>query len=93
MDLVISMDALLYVGPNGQEIAIKEASRVLRPGGWIIFSDIMQQEVADKQEMLPIYDRIYLSKMGTPSYYKRCLEQNGFTDFPFALFSSNVSTH
>jgi len=93
VDLVISMDALLHVGPSGQKIAIKEACRVLRPGGWMIFSDIMQQEVVDENEMQPIYDRINLSKMGTPSHYKECLEENGFTDFTFTPFSSNVSTH
>ena len=59
----------------------------------MIFSDIMQQEVVDEEEMKPIYDRINLSKMGTPSHYKECLEENGFTDFTFTPFSSNVSTH
>jgi len=93
VDLVISMDALLHVGPDGQKIAIEEACRVLRPGGWMIFSDIMQQEVVDAEEMQPIYNRINLSKMGTPSHYKECLEQNGFTDYTFIPNSSNVSTH
>lgn len=93
VDLVISMDALLHVGPDGQKIAIKEANRVLRPGGWMIFSDIMQQEVVDVDEMQPIYNRIHLSKMGTSSHYQECLEQNGFTQFTFSPHSSNVSTH
>ena len=87
VDLVVSMDALLHVGPDGQKIAIKEACRVLRPGGWMTFSDIMQQEVVDVDEMQPIYDRIHLSKMGTPSHYKECLEKNGLTDFTFMPFS------
>jgi len=93
VDLVISMDALLHVGPDGQKIAIQEACRVLRPGGWMIFSDIMQEEVVDIEEMQPIYNRINLSKMGTPSHYKECLEANGFTNYTFTPNSSNVSTH
>jgi len=93
VDLVISMDALLHVGPDGQKIAIAEACRVLRPGGWMIFSDIMQEEVVDAEEMQPIYNRINLSKMGTPNHYKECLRQHGFTDFTFIPNSSNVSTH
>jgi SAM-dependent methyltransferase len=92
-DLVISMEALLHVGPERQRRAIQEASRILRPGGWIIFSDIMQQEVVDPVEMQPIYDRIQLSKMGTVSNYKSALEECGFTDFHFDSHSSNVSEH
>ena len=93
-DLVISMDALLHVGPQGQVDAVKEAARVLKPGGWMIFSDIMQQEVVDEKEMQPIYDRIHLSKMGTVSNYQQAMEQAGFTNFrALPNSSTNVSTH
>lgn len=93
-DLVISMDALLHVGPDGQRKAINEAARILRPGGWMIFSDIMQQETADPSEMKPIYDRIHLSKMGTVSNYKDAMETVGFRKFEFVQASStNVSNH
>lgn len=93
VDLVISMDALLHVGPEGQRKAIKEAARVLRPGGWMIFSDIMQQEDANPEEMKPIYERIHLSKMGTVSNYKSAMEQVGFRNFDFLEASNNVSSH
>jgi len=94
VDLVISMDALLHVGPEGQRKAIKEAARVLRPGGWMIFSDIMQQENADPEEMKPIYERIHLSKMGTVSNYKSAMEAAGFRNFDALMNDpSNVSTH
>lgn len=94
VDLVISMDALLHVGPEGQRKAIKEAARVLRPGGWMIFSDIMQQEDADAEEMKPIYERIHLSKMGTVSNYQSAMESVGFRNFDFLQAnSSNVSSH
>ena len=93
VDLVTSMDALLHVGPEGQRKAVKEAARVLRPGGWMIFSDIMQQEVVDPVEMQPIYDRIHLSKLGTVSSYKDAMEASGFQKFEFLPASSNVSAH
>jgi sarcosine/dimethylglycine N-methyltransferase len=93
-DVVISMDALLHVGPNGQKRAMQEASRILRPGGWIIFSDIMQEEsLADPDSMKAIYERINLSEMGTISNYEAALEKNGFSNFSSTLFSDNVSTH
>jgi sarcosine/dimethylglycine N-methyltransferase len=93
-DLIVSMDALLHVGPTGQKDAMKEAARILRPGGWMIFSDIMQQEEVDADEMQPIYNRIHLSKMGTVSNYKECMECSGFINFEFLPNSStNVSNH
>lgn len=93
-DLVISMDALLHVGPDRQRRAMKEAARILRPGGWIIFSDIMEEEVlADATKMQPIYDRINLTKMGTVSNYRKTLEDLGFTEFSAELFSENIPTH
>jgi sarcosine/dimethylglycine N-methyltransferase len=92
-DLVISMDALLHVGPDGQKTVIKEAARALRPGGWMIFSDIMQQEDVDPVEMQPIYDRIHLSKLGTVANYEGAFTENGFTNFEFEPHSENVASH
>lgn len=93
VDLVISMDALLHVGPNGHKEAIREVARVLRPGGWMIFTDIMQKEQVDQAEMQPIYDRINLSKMGTVSNYKSSLTEAGFDKFEFIANSQNISVH
>ena len=93
VDVVISMDSLLHVGPERQRAVIKEVYRMLRPGGWMIFSDIMQNDNADINEMQPIYDRINLSNMGTISNYKSALEENGFANFTTDLHSDNISKH
>jgi sarcosine/dimethylglycine N-methyltransferase len=93
VDLVISMDALLHVGPDRQRRAIQEAARILRPGGWMLFSDIMQEENVNPEEMQPIYDRINLSKMGTISNYKNALTECGFSNVETDLFSHNISEH
>jgi sarcosine/dimethylglycine N-methyltransferase len=93
-DVVISMDAFLHVGPDGQSRAMSEAARILRPGGWIIFSDIMQEEqLADPDSMQDIYDRINLTKLGTVGNYKDCLKKSGFSNFSVETFSDNISTH
>lgn len=92
-DLVISMDALLHVGPERQRRAIQEAARILRPGGWMIFTDIMQAESVDRNEMQPIYDRIHLSEMGTVSNYRSAMEEAGFSKFEQEMHSANVSSH
>lgn len=93
VDLVISMDALLHVGPSGHETAIREAARVLRPGGWMIFCDIMEQPNVDPVEMQPIYDRIHLSKLGTVEHYRKSLQDAGFGKFCFEPHSENVAAH
>jgi len=92
-DLVISMDALLHAGPARQRKAVLEAARMLRPGGWMIFSDIMQGETVNAEEMQPIYDRISLSKMGTIKNYQEALEACGFTNFSSDLHSENIPEH
>jgi ubiquinone/menaquinone biosynthesis C-methylase UbiE len=93
-DLVISMDALLHVGPERQRAAVAEAARILRPGGWMIFSDIMQEEQVESAEaMEPIYKRINLSKMGTISNYQTALEECGLHNFTTDLHSANIATH
>lgn len=92
-DLIISMDALLHVGPEGQRRAIQEAARILRPGGWMIFTDILQGESVDPVAMQPIYDRIHLSKLGTVSNYQDALEKAGFSNFGFEEHSPNVAVH
>jgi sarcosine/dimethylglycine N-methyltransferase len=70
-----------------------EAARMLRPGGWVIFSDIMQEETVNADEMSPIYDRINLSKMGTVRNYREALELCGFSNFTTDLHSDNISEH
>ena len=93
VDLVISMDSLLHVGPNRQARAVSEAARILRPGGWLIFSDLMQKDNADPVAMQPIYDRLNLASMGTISNYKRAMLENGFTSIATLSHSTNIAAH
>jgi len=89
-DLVVSIDSLLHVGPQRQCRAVQEAARILRPGGYMIFSDIMQEEDVNPEEMKPIYNRINLSKMGSVSNYRSALEANGFTHIDVEINSENI---
>jgi SAM-dependent methyltransferase len=47
-DLVTSQDALMHCG-NERYRAIKEAARILKPGGFMSFTDPMQSNTADPQ--------------------------------------------
>eukprot|EP00968_Pinguiococcus_pyrenoidosus_P024445 scaffold4682_cov154-Pinguiococcus_pyrenoidosus.AAC.5 len=96
VDLVLSMDALLHVGRDGQRQAMREAARVLRPGGLLLFSDIMQQDHVDDNNnalLRPVLDRIHLSSFGSAASYKRAAEDAGFVECSFESFQSNIAEH
>jgi sarcosine/dimethylglycine N-methyltransferase len=94
VDFVVSMDSLLHVGPDRQRSSIQEAARILRPGGWLVFTDICERENMGLQEMLPIYDRIHLTEMGTVSNYVDAMKECGFTSVEATPYSSSdVSNH
>jgi sarcosine/dimethylglycine N-methyltransferase len=76
---VISMDALLHWTREGAEGDHREAAHVLRPGGWMIFSDIMQQERVDPVEIQPVMHPPF--QLGTLSRTTGALAENGFHKF------------
>ena len=47
-DLVLSQDSLLHCG-NERHHAVLEAARILKPGGFLVFTDIMQSDDADPE--------------------------------------------
>lgn len=54
MDVVISQDSFLHAGTE-QYRAVKEAARVLKPGGVMVFSDLMQPETADPKSLAEVW--------------------------------------
>ena len=49
-DVVCSQDALLHAGSERHR-ALAEAARVLKPGGRMVFTDIMQSEGAEAKDL------------------------------------------
>lgn len=49
-DVVASQDALLHSGPERHR-SMAEAARVLKPGGKMVFSDIMQFKETDPKDL------------------------------------------
>ena len=66
-ELVWSQDAILH--SSNRRKVLEEASRVLKPGGEMIFSDPMQTEDCFEDFLDPILKRIHLESLATPSYY------------------------
>jgi sarcosine/dimethylglycine N-methyltransferase len=93
VDLCISMDAFLHVGPGQHDNVLKEAWRVLRPGGRLIFTDIVARSDAPPDEARILYERLGLTAFATVEGYFQKASNYGFGEFEFEDHSSNVAAH
>ncbi|CAM9268819.1 unnamed protein product [Chrysoparadoxa australica] len=99
-DIVTSQDTFLHAGSERHK-AMAEAARVLRPGGLLIFTDIMQSNTADTSQLGPVYKRIHLDDMGSPNTYKEwgakvpggLLARYGLELVAFEDRTSNLAAH
>lgn len=92
MDLCISSEAFLHVGPGNHEAVFREAWRVLRPGGRLIFTDIVGLPSAPPEAQV-LYERIGLQSFQTVEGYFETAKKLGFGELLFEDHSENVSTH
>ncbi|MFG3253363.1 methyltransferase domain-containing protein [Streptomyces sp. NPDC048172] len=77
VDVVWSQDAFLHSGDRIR--VLEEISRVLKPGGQLIFTDPMASDGTPVSALQPILDRIHLDDMGSPGFYTRELRRLGFS--------------
>lgn len=54
-----------------------EAARILKPNGLFVFTDLMQTDGVDVNDMKEIYARIKLDNMGSPGQYKFMCRKHG----------------
>lgn len=90
-DIVWSQDAILHSGNRQQVFA--EAYRVLKPGGYFVFTDPMQSDNCPEGVLQPILDRIHLKSLGSPSYYRRIASELGFKVIDFDNQTNQLVTH
>eukprot|EP00611_Tribonema_gayanum_P004921 TRINITY_DN14142_c0_g1_i1.p1 TRINITY_DN14142_c0_g1~~TRINITY_DN14142_c0_g1_i1.p1 ORF type:complete len:293 (-),score=98.20 TRINITY_DN14142_c0_g1_i1:392-1270(-) len=91
-DAVVSQDSLLHAGSERCR-AIEEAARVLKPGGCLVFTDIMQSNDANTAELDAVYRRIHLEDMGSPASYQAWAERCGLKLVGFEDRTSNLAAH
>lgn len=90
-DIVWSEDAILH--SDKREKVVEEAARVLKPGGEFIFTDPMQTDNCDEKVLKPIYERINLSSLGSPSFYREACQKYGFQEQSFQEMPDQLATH
>lgn len=93
VDVAFSMDAFLHVGEMLHAGVIKEAWRILRPGGFLVFTDIMQRPEATPEQMAGILKRIHLPALGSLDNYKACAQAQGFSNISFEDMSPCLPMH
>jgi sarcosine/dimethylglycine N-methyltransferase len=90
-DVVWSQDAILHSGHR--EKVLQESVRVLKPGGRFVFTDPMQADDCPKGVLQPILDRIHLSTLGSPKFYRDTLSSLGMTEVRFEEHTQQLINH
>ncbi len=95
-DIVFSMDAFMHVGKDHHAHVLAEAWRVLRPGGWLIFNDVMARPGVfkeDPSEEPPMLNDVELSALGSVENYRMMSEAAGYGSFEYEDYSDNIAKH
>lgn len=93
VDVAFSMDAFLHVGDVLHTQVMNEAWRILRPGGYLIFTDIMQRADATPAQMEGVLERIHLTALGSVENYKVRAQKAGFSFVSFDDMSPCLPKH
>ncbi len=90
-DIVWSEDAILH--SEDRKKVVEEVSRVLKPDGEFIFTDPMQSNDCNEEELKPIYERINLSTLGSPKFYRDAATEFGLKEEHFEDLSDQLPLH
>lgn len=90
-DIVWCNDALLHC--EDREEAIKEVNRVLRPGGWFVFTEVLHGENAARGSLKAILERLPVLALGTLKDYQRLLRNAGFAEEQTLEMPQHLLTH
>lgn len=90
-DVVWSQDAFLHSSNRDQ--VIKEAARVLKPKGEMVFTDPMKADGCSDDVLQPILDRIHLESMASPGFYEKVAKEAGFDKVEFEDLTQHLIRH
>jgi sarcosine/dimethylglycine N-methyltransferase len=91
-DVIISEDAFIHI--NDKTELFMEISRVLKPGGFLIFSDIiMTHKENNRKEEKDICERIGIERMETLMSYNTLARENNLTYCDSILYKLDALRH
>ncbi|QPC44390.1 methyltransferase domain-containing protein [Kaustia mangrovi] len=88
-DCYSSQEAFLHACDKTQ--VLKEAFRVLKPGGTLVFTDLLVREGTPEADRERIYERVKSPDMWDTKDYKAALKKAGFALADHADWSTNVA--
>ncbi|MCQ4189910.1 SAM-dependent methyltransferase [Methylocystis suflitae] len=91
IDLVWSQDAILHSADRERVIA--EVSRVLKPGGELVFTDPMQVDDCPPKVLQAVYDRIHLDSLASLRFYRATTLRHGFAEVSVQPMPNQLRNH
>lgn len=91
IDLVWSQDAILHSADRERVIA--EISRVLKPGGELVFTDPMQVDDCPPNVLQAVYDRIHLDSLASLGFYRATTLRYGFAEMSVQPMPRQLRNH
>ncbi|SIS88953.1 glycine/sarcosine N-methyltransferase [Paracoccus saliphilus] len=90
-DVVWSQDAILHSDQRAK--VFDEVWRVLKPGGYFIFTDPCQADDVPHGVLQPVYDRLQLNSLGSFRFYREVAEVRGFETLRQDDMAHHLRTH
>jgi ubiquinone/menaquinone biosynthesis C-methylase UbiE len=91
VDLVWSQDAILHSADR--EHVIAEISRVLKPGGELVFTDPMQADDCPPGVLERVYERIHLDSLASLGFYRSTTSRYGLAEVAITSMPHQLRNH
>jgi sarcosine/dimethylglycine N-methyltransferase len=90
-DAVWSQEAILHSEERVK--VLQEVARVLKPGGDFVFTDPMQADDCPEGVLRPILERLYLTTLASPGFYREQARRLGMEEVGFEDHSPQLTNH